>query len=123
MPDTTLDVVHEGTGCEGRETFRTILDDTATGVFQGRIRVRKEAQKTDGKMMSRALLLSDEAAMYNKPELEIFADDVACGHGATCGGLNADQLFYLQGARHSQAGRRIAAVGGLRRRTGRRDRP
>ena len=47
-------------------------------------------------MMSRALLLSDEAAMYNKPELEIFADDVACGHGATCGGLNADQLFYLQ---------------------------
>ena len=94
--DTTLDVVHDGTGCEGRETFRYILDDAATGVFQGRIRVRKEAQKTDGKMMSRALLLSDEAAMYNKPELEIFADDVACGHGATCGGLNADQLFYLQ---------------------------
>ena len=94
--DTTLDVVHEGTGCEGRETFRAILDDSATGVFQGRIRVRKEAQKTDGKMMSRALILSDEAAMYNKPELEIFADDVACGHGATCGGLNADQLFYLQ---------------------------
>ena len=94
--DTTLDVVHEGTGCEGRETFRTILDDAATGVFQGRIRVRKAAQKTDGKMMSRALLLSDEAAMYNKPELEIFADDVVCGHGATCGGLNADQLFYLQ---------------------------
>ena len=94
--DTTLDVVHEGTGCEGRETFRYILDDAATGVFQGRIRVRREAQKTDGKMMSRALILSDEAAMYNKPELEIFADDVACGHGATCGGLNADQLFYLQ---------------------------
>jgi Fe-S cluster assembly protein SufD len=94
--DTTLDVVHEGTGCEGRETFHAILDDAATGVFQGRIRVRKEAQKTDGKMMSRALLISDEAAMYNKPELEIFADDVACGHGATCGGLNEDQLFYLQ---------------------------
>lgn len=94
--DTTLDVVHDGTGCEGRETFRYILDDAATGVFQGRIRVRKEAQKTDGKMLSRALLLSDEAAMYNKPELEIFADDVACGHGATCGGLDADQLFYLQ---------------------------
>ncbi len=93
--DTTLDVVHEGTGCEGRESFRYILDDAATGVFQGRIRVRRDAQKTDGKMMSRALILSDEAAMYNKPELEIFADDVACGHGATCGGLNEDQLFYL----------------------------
>ena len=94
--DTTLDVVHEGTGCEGRETFRYILDDAATGVFQGRIRVCKEAQKTDGKMMSRALLLSDDVAMYNKPELEIFADDVVCGHGATCGGLNEDQLFYLR---------------------------
>ena len=94
--DTTLDVLHEGTGCKGRETFRYILDDSATGVFQGRIRVQKDAQKTDGKMMSRALLLSDDVAMYNKPELEIFADDVACGHGATCGGLDDNQLFYLQ---------------------------
>ena len=94
--DTTLDVVHRGLGCEGREHFRYILDDAATGVFQGRIRVERQAQKTDGKMMSRALVLSDEASMHNKPELEIFADDVACGHGATVGSLNADQLFYLQ---------------------------
>ena len=94
--DTTLDVVHRGLGCEGRESFRYILDDAAVGVFQGRIRVEKQAQKTDGKMMSRALLLSDDVAMYNKPELEIFADDVACGHGATVGSLNEDQLFYLQ---------------------------
>ncbi len=94
--DTTLDVVHRGLGCEGREHFRYILDDAATGVFQGRIRVEKQAQKTDGKMMSRALVLSDEASMHNKPELEIFADDVACGHGATVGSLNADQLFYLR---------------------------
>ena len=94
--DTTLDVVHRGLGCEGREHFRYILDDAATGVFQGRIRVEKQAQKTDGKMMSRALVLSDEASMLNKPELEIFADDVVCGHGATVGSLNADQLFYLQ---------------------------
>ena len=94
--DTTLDVVHRGLGCEGRESFRYILDDAAVGVFQGRIRVEKQAQKTDGKMMSRALLLSDDVAMYNKPELEIFADDVVCGHGATVGNLNDDQLFYLQ---------------------------
>ena len=94
--DTTLDVVHRGLGCEGREHFRYILDDAATGVFQGRIRVEKQAQKTDGKMMSRALLLSDDVAMHNKPELEIFADDVVCGHGATVGSLNADQLFYLR---------------------------
>jgi Fe-S cluster assembly protein SufD len=94
--DTTLDVEHVGLGCEGRQTFRYILDESATGVFQGRIRVAKGAQKTDGKMMSRALLLSDDVVMSNKPELEIFADDVACGHGATCGGLNEDQLFYLQ---------------------------
>ena len=94
--DTTLDVVHRGLGCEGRESFRYILDDAAVGVFQGRIRVEKQAQKTDGKMMSRALLLSDDVAMYNKPELEIFADDVACGHGATVGSLDENQLFYLQ---------------------------
>ena len=94
--DTTLDVVHKGLGCEGREEFRHILDGSATGVFQGRIRVQKQAQKTDGKMMSRALLLSDDVSMHNKPELEIFADDVVCGHGATVGSLNGDQLFYLQ---------------------------
>ena len=94
--DTTLDVVHRGLGCEGREHFRYILDDSAVGVFQGRIRVEKQAQKTDGKMMSRALLLSDDVQMHNKPELEIFADDVVCGHGATVGSLDADQLFYLR---------------------------
>lgn len=94
--DTTLFVEHAAPGCVGRETFRYILDDEATGIFQGKIRVEPEAQKTDGKMLSRALLLSDGAAMNNKPELEIFADDVACGHGATCGGLNPDQLFYIQ---------------------------
>jgi Fe-S cluster assembly protein SufD len=101
--DTTLDVEHIGLGCEGRETFRYILDDAATGVFQGRIRVAPGAQKTDGKMMSRALLLSDEVIMNNKPELEIFADDVVCGHGATCGGLNEDQLFYMQARGISRA--------------------
>lgn len=94
--DTTLFVQHCATGCEGRETFRYILDDEAVGVFQGKIHVAPAAQKTDGKMLCKALLLTDMVAMNSKPELEIFADDVACGHGTTCGGLNDEQLFYLQ---------------------------
>ena len=68
----------------------------STGVFQGKVIVAPGAQKTDGKMMSRAIFLADGANMYNKPELEIFADDVVCGHGATAGFLNEDQLFYLR---------------------------
>jgi Fe-S cluster assembly protein SufD len=94
--DTTLLIEHVAPRCVSRETFKYILDEEATGVFQGKIHVAPGAQKTDGKMLSRALLLSDMAAMNNKPELEIFADDVACGHGATCGGLDIEQLFYLQ---------------------------
>ena len=65
-------------------------------MFQGRIIVRPKAQKTDAKMMTRALLLSDEAEADNKPELEIFADDVTCGHGATTGALDESLLFYLR---------------------------
>jgi Fe-S cluster assembly protein SufD len=93
--DTTLLVEHLAPQGESREAFRSIVDDTATGVFQGKISVAREAQKTDGAMQSKALLLSDAATMNNKPELEIFADDVVCGHGATCGRLDVDQLFYL----------------------------
>jgi Fe-S cluster assembly protein SufD len=73
-----------------------VIDDRAHSVFQGRIIVRPDAQKTDGKMMTRALLLSDEAEADNKPELEIFADDVTCGHGATAGALDESLLFYLR---------------------------
>ena len=80
---------------ESRELFKHIIDDEASGVYQGKVVVRKYAQKTDGGMKSQALLLNDDAAMYNKPELEIFADDVVCGHGATVGQLDEDQLFYL----------------------------
>jgi Fe-S cluster assembly protein SufD len=94
--DTTLFVEHCATGCEGRENFRYILDDEAVGVFQGKIRVAPGAQHTDGKMLCKALLLTDMVAMNSKPELEIFADDVACGHGTTCGGLNEDHIFYLE---------------------------
>ncbi|GGK21628.1 Fe-S cluster assembly protein SufD [Salinarimonas ramus] len=93
--DTTLVVNHLATGCESRELFKTAIDGRATGVFQGRINVAPQAQKTDGKMMSAAVLLSEEGTMMNKPELEIFADDVQCAHGATCGELDDDLLFYL----------------------------
>ncbi len=94
--DLTLVVDHAVPGCTSRETFRAVVDDRAHSVFQGRIIVRPDAQKTDGKMMTRALLLSDEAEADNKPELEIFADDVACGHGATAGAIDEGLLFYLR---------------------------
>lgn len=94
--DSTLHVDHTVPGCESRELFKQVLDDNTQCVFQGKIVVRQAAQKTDGRMMSRALLLGDDAEMDNKPELEIFADDVACGHGATCGAIDEDLLFYLR---------------------------
>jgi len=76
--------------------FAAVLDGESRGVFQGKIIVRPHAQKTDAKMMTRALLLSDDAEADNKPELEIFADDVTCGHGATTGALDESLLFYLR---------------------------
>ena len=102
--DSTLVVEHAAEpGGESRELFRTIIDDEASGVFQGKIIVQPHAQKTDGRMASNAVLLSQGAAMYNKPELEIFADDVACAHGATCGALDDELLFYLMSRGISKA--------------------
>lgn len=94
--DTTLFLDHAVPNCGSREIFRSVVDDRGHSVFQGRIIVRPDAQKTDAKMMTRALLLSDEAEADNKPELEIFADDVTCGHGATTGALDESLLFYLR---------------------------
>jgi Fe-S cluster assembly protein SufD len=94
--DTTLEVDHALPGGESRELFKTVLDDETRGVFQGLIIVRPDAQKTDGRMMSAALLLGDTAEMDNKPELEIFADDVQCAHGATTGAIDEDLMFYLR---------------------------
>lgn len=94
--DTTFVLDHAVPNCSSREVFRAVLDDQSRSVFQGRIIVRPHAQKTDAKMMTRALLLSDEAEADNKPELEIFADDVTCGHGATVGALDDSLLFYLR---------------------------
>lgn len=93
--DSTLVVEHGAPHCESRELFKTVIDNEATGVFQGKIIVPHHAQKTDGRMMSAALLLEEGGSMNNKPELEIFADDVQCAHGATCGQLDEDLLFYL----------------------------
>ena len=93
--DNTLVIEHAAAGCTSRERFRSVLDGESHGVFQGRIVVEPHAQKTDAKMASHALLLSDEAEADNKPELEIFADDVQCGHGATAGALDSALKFYL----------------------------
>ena len=93
--DTTLVANHIARNCQSREVFKAVLDDEAHSVFQGRIVVRHGAQKTDAKMMTQALLLSDRAEADNKPELEIFADDVQCGHGATSGALDEELKFYL----------------------------
>jgi Fe-S cluster assembly protein SufD len=94
--DLTMVVDHAAVGGQSREVFKTVLDDEARGVFQGKIIVRPGAQQTDAKMASHGLLLSESAEVDHKPELEIFADDVQCGHGATAGDLDEDLLFYLR---------------------------
>jgi Fe-S cluster assembly protein SufD len=93
--DSSMLVDHKAGGCQSREVFATVLDGASRGVFQGKIVVQQHAQKTDARMMTRALLLSDEAEADSKPELEIFADDVQCGHGATSGSLDEELKFYL----------------------------
>jgi FeS assembly protein SufD len=94
--DTTLLVEHRVPRCTSREFFKGVLDGEARGVFQGKIIVSPGAQKTDGKQMAGALLLSEAAEFDSKPELEIFADDVICGHGSTSGQIDEDLLFYLE---------------------------
>lgn len=94
--DTTILVEHLAPHCESNQNMRTILDDQAHGVFQGKVHVHQPAQKTDGYQLSKALLLSEGAEMDTKPELEIYADDVKCSHGATTGRLDEEPLFYMQ---------------------------
>lgn len=96
LADITTVVRHAAPGTSSRQTIRNVLTGRAHGVFQGRIAVDRIAQKTDGYQMNKALLLSEEAQINSKPELEIFADDVKCSHGATVGALDPNQLFYLQ---------------------------
>lgn len=94
--DTTTALDHAAPDCASRQTYKTVLAGRSRGVFQGKIHVHQIAQRTDGYQMNQALLLSDEAEIDSKPQLEIYADDVKCSHGATVGALDADSLFYLR---------------------------
>jgi FeS assembly protein SufD len=94
--DTTILVEHLVPRCGTRELLKAVLDDESRGVFQGKIIVSPGAQKTDSKQMAQGLLLSETAEFDSKPELEIFADDVVCGHGSTSGQIDEDLLFYLE---------------------------
>lgn len=94
--DDTVFITHGAEHCESRQVYKKVLKGTAKGVFQGKILVRKGAQKTDGYQISQALLLDDRSQFLAKPELEIYADDVACSHGSTSGAIDETALFYLQ---------------------------
>ncbi|MGQ0458051.1 MAG: Fe-S cluster assembly protein SufD [Hyphomicrobium sp.] len=94
--DTTLVIDHAVPHCTSRELYKAVLDDDARAVFQGKVIVRPDAQKTDGKQMAQALMLSPNAEFNSKPELEIYADDVVCGHGTTSAQLDDDLLFYCK---------------------------
>jgi Fe-S cluster assembly protein SufD len=94
--DSTLLIDHAVAGCESRELFKGVLAGKARGVVQGKVIVRPGAQKTDGKQMAQALMLSEEAEFDSKPELEINADDVVCGHGSTSAEIDKDLLFYFR---------------------------
>jgi Fe-S cluster assembly protein SufD len=91
---TTID--HAKPHCASREFYKGVLDDKSTAVFNGKIIVRKDAQKTDSKQSDKNLLLSEDAVINTKPQLEIYADDVKCTHGATIGQIDAESIFYLR---------------------------
>jgi Fe-S cluster assembly protein SufD len=94
--DFTTIVSHDAPSCSSRQTVKNVLTGKSRGVFQGRIEVARVAQKTDGYQMNQTLLLSPDAEIDSKPQLEIFADDVKCSHGCTVGEIDADQFFYLR---------------------------
>jgi len=93
--DDTVFITHDAVNCESRQVFKKVLRNGATGVFQGKILVKADAQKTDGYQISQGLLLDDNSNFLAKPELEIYADDVACSHGSTVGAIDEDAIFYL----------------------------
>ena len=94
--DDTVFITHDAVNCESRQVFKKVLRNGATGVFQGKILVQPGAQKTDGYQISQSLLLDDDSQFLAKPELEIYADDVACSHGSTSGAIDETALFYLR---------------------------
>src|SRR5437867_6087344 len=87
---------HQGPRCTSRELYKGVLDGQSRGVFSGRVLMRHDAQKTDASQTNKNLLLSDDALVDTKPQLEIFADDVKCAHGAAVGQLDEDAIFYLR---------------------------
>ncbi|QQR35122.1 Fe-S cluster assembly protein SufD [Devosia oryziradicis] len=93
--DITMDAHHAVPHTTSQPLFKSIARGRGKAIVQGRLVVARDAQKTDAKLMSQGLMLSDEAEILSKPELEIYADDVVCGHGSTCGKLDEDHLFYL----------------------------
>lgn len=94
--DDTVFITHDAERCESRQVFKKVLRNGATGVFQGKILVKEGAQKTDGYQISQSLLLDGDSQFLAKPELEIYADDVACSHGSTSGAIDEEGLFYLR---------------------------
>jgi Fe-S cluster assembly protein SufD len=94
--DDTVFVTHDAVNCESRQVFKKVLRNGAVGTFQGKILVKAGAQKTDGYQISQSLLLDEDAQFLAKPELEIYADDVACSHGSTSGAIDDGALFYLR---------------------------
>jgi Fe-S cluster assembly protein SufD len=94
--DTTICITHSAENCRSEQVYKGVMDDHGRGVFQGRVIVDRAAQKTDGQQLHKALLLSPTAEIDVKPELTIYADDVSCAHGAACGELDDEALFYLQ---------------------------
>ncbi len=108
--DTTILIEHKAPHCRSNQFYRTLLDDKARGVFQGKVHVHQEAQKTDGYQLSNTLLLSPEAEMDTKPELEIYADDVKCSHGATTGQLDEEPIFYLRQRGLNEAQARLLLI-------------
>lgn len=94
--DDTVFITHDAVNCESRQVFKKVLRNGATGVFQGKILVKEGAQKTDGYQISQSLLLDGDSQFLAKPELEIYADDVACSHGSTSGAIDEEALFYLR---------------------------
>ncbi|MEX0968883.1 MAG: Fe-S cluster assembly protein SufD [Paracoccaceae bacterium] len=95
LHDDTIFITHDAEHCESRQVFKKVLRNGANGVFQGKILVKPGAQKTDGYQISQGLLLDDDSNFLAKPELEIYADDVVCSHGSTCGSVDETALFYL----------------------------
>jgi len=94
--DSRILIKHNAPHCESFQTFKGILDDQSTGVFNGKVFVAEGAQKTNAFQSNKNILLSEEATINTKPELEIYADDVKCSHGATCGQLDENAIFYAQ---------------------------